>query len=251
VADEPSTGAPLRTVLGVGIFLVREALVGLLEAAPEIELVEVCEDLAELRRAVDEHRPDVVIGDVGTPTGIAADGVRLLAELLRTHGGLAVVVLSSTSDARDAISLLAFGTDRRAYLLRERVYSGRQLVSIIQSVARGGAVVDAKVIELLAEPRAQAPDPALELLSPREREVLDRMAHGASNAGIAQSLDLTKRAVERQVNAILSKLAVPLADDVSRRVYVVLRYLAATGMPAAPDVDHSGRRRPRKGAPVR
>jgi DNA-binding NarL/FixJ family response regulator len=250
VVDEPSPGAPLRIVLGVGIFLVREALVGLLEAAPEIQLVDVCDDLAGLRRAVDEHRPDVVIGDVGTPMGIADDGVQLLAELLRTHAGLAVVVLSSTSEARDAISLLAFGTDRRAYLLRERVCSARQLVSIVQSVARGGAVVDAKVVELLAEPRPQAPDLPLELLSAGEREVLERMARGASNGAIAQSLRMSKRAVERHVTAIFTKLEVPAADDISRRVYVVLRYLAAKGVPAAPGADRPARRRPRNGTAV-
>jgi DNA-binding NarL/FixJ family response regulator len=229
------TDAPLRIVVAEGIFLVREALVSVLDDAPEIELVAACDDLEELPRAVDEHRPDVVLADVGTPGGVAADAVRLLGELVRRHSALAFVVLSSRSEARDAISLLALGTDRRAYLLRERVYSRRQLVSIIQSVARGGSVVDAKVLESLAEPRAPARELSLELLSGRERAVLEAMAQGASNAGIARSLRMPKRAVERHVNAIFSKLDVPPADDVSRRVYVVLLYLAATGQEASPE----------------
>src|SRR4051794_19510464 len=242
---------PLRTVLAEGTFLVRDALVRLLGGAPEIELVAVCEDVSRLPAAVEEHLPDVVITDLGSPWRIDAHGVHVVGELLRAHPELAVVILTSHSDASDAISLLAFGTDRRAYLLKERVHSRRQLLSIIESVVRGGSIVDAKVVESFTGGTVPRDDRRLAALSGRGRDILERMAHGASNGAIAASLGLTKRAVEKHVNAIFSKLDIPLADDVSRRVQAVLIYLAASGEQAAPAPDVARRPMPPHGTTVR
>jgi DNA-binding NarL/FixJ family response regulator len=219
----------VRAALAEDSFLVREALTHLLQDADEVELVAVCEDADALRTAIETLDLDVVITDIRLPPDHSDEGIRLATELRRTRPDLGVIVLSAYGDASYALALLEGGSDRRAYLLKERVHSGRQLIGTIEAVARGGSVIDAKIVETLAASRAIDERSALPPLSPREREILVEMAHGASNAAIGTALGMTKRAVEKHINSIFAKLDMPPTADVSRRVRAVLIYLADAG----------------------
>jgi DNA-binding NarL/FixJ family response regulator len=218
----------VRVALAEDSFLVREALTGLLEDAPEVELVAVCENVDELRKAVETFDLDVVVTDIGMPPSDDDEGIRLAGELRRTHPDVGVVLLSAYADAPYALALLEGGSDRRGYLLTDRVHSGRELIGTIETVARGGSVIDAKVVETLAATPARDRGSALATLTPREREILVEMASGASNAAIGDRLGMAKRAVEKHINSIFAKLAMPPTADVSRRVRAVLIYLSET-----------------------
>jgi DNA-binding NarL/FixJ family response regulator len=122
--------------------------------------------------------------------------------------------------------LLEHGSDRRGYLLKERIHDRGQLVSAIDTVARGGSVIDPKVVEVLVEARSRPDHSPLAQLTPRERDVLAEMAEGKSNAAIAESLVLTKRAVEKHINSIFTKLGLAASEDVSKRVKATLMFLA-------------------------
>jgi len=223
----------VRTVVAEDHFLVREGLRRLLEEAEEIDLVAVCEDVDELRAAIAAHDLDVVVTDSSMPPTLTDEGIRLAAELRDTHPQLGVIVLSARCEVAHAAGLMASGFDGRAYLLKDQVHSAGQLVATIRSVARGGSVIDALVAEsLIAEGRRAAAGSPLGALTPRERDVLAEMARGASNQAIADALGLTKRAVEKHVNAIFSKLALPDTPDLSRRVRAVLIFLSEAA-PAA------------------
>src|ERR1017187_8517327 len=133
---------PLRLVLADDHYLVREGTRRLLEAQPDIEVVAACSDLDSLLAAVETELPDVVVTDIRMPPPGVDEGIRA-AELLReTHPEIGVVVLSQYADPRYALPLLEHGTERRAYLLKERVDDVEQLVGAIRAVAEGGSVVD-------------------------------------------------------------------------------------------------------------
>jgi DNA-binding NarL/FixJ family response regulator len=143
-------------------------------------------------------------------------------------------VLSQYSEPAYVLQLLESGSDRRGYLLKERVHDRGQLVSAINSVAAGGAVIDPKIVEILVAARARADRSPLSELTPREHEVLAEIAQGKSNNAIAESLVLTKRAVEKHINSIFMKLDLATADDVSKRVKATLLFLAESDVPQAP-----------------
>jgi DNA-binding NarL/FixJ family response regulator len=222
---------PIRVVLAEDSFLVREALTQLLQEEEDLEIVAVCVDADELRAAIEQHEPDVVITDICMPPSMDDDGIRVARDLHRTHPDIGVVVLSAYCDAGFALGLLESGADRRGYLLKERVHSGGQLTSTIRAVASGGSVIDPKVVQALVEARERRARSALTLLSPRERDILVEMARGASNSAIADTLGLNKRGVEKHINSIFAKLALPAAPDVSRRVRAVLMFLSDTDAP--------------------
>jgi DNA-binding NarL/FixJ family response regulator len=205
--------------------LMREALSRLLEHAPGIDLLAVTEDGTALRAAVDEHDLEVVVADIRMPPRGDDEGVRLAEELRAERPSVAVVVLSGYCEAEYALRLLESGSDGRAYLLKDRLSDGVQLTATIMEVASGGSVIDPKVVEMLVQADHETGRAALSALTPREREILAEMARGASNQGIAATLGLTKRAVEKHINAIFAKLELPPAPDVSRRVRAVLLFL--------------------------
>jgi DNA-binding NarL/FixJ family response regulator len=211
-------------------FLIREALARLLGDADEIELVAVCEDGEELAAAIDTCHPNVVLVDIRMPPTMTDEGIRLAARLRRTHPEVGVVAMSAHSDPAYALALLEGGSEGRAYLLKDRLRSRAQLLATIETVARGGSVIDPKVVEALIHERSRPVGSPLDVLTPREREILVEMARGASNAAIAETLGLTKRAVEKHINTVFAKLDLPLSGDVSRRVRAVLLYL---GRPTA------------------
>jgi DNA-binding NarL/FixJ family response regulator len=154
------------------------------------------------------------------------EGIRMADSLRRTHPDVGVVVLSQYSDAEYALALLDKGAAGRAYLLKERVTDLDQLAHAIREVARGGSVIDPKVVEnLIASRTRQARGPLVDL-TPREGEVLADVAQGKNNAAIAADLFLTERAVEKHINSIFSKLGLTEEQAVHRRVRAALIYLA-------------------------
>ena len=227
---------PIRIALGEDNLLVREGLRQLLSGDPGLEVVAVVGDMASLRDACDARRPDVVIADIRMPPTETDEGIRFAAELRDTHPEIAVVVLSQYSDPIYALALLERGSDRRAYLLKERVHNRAELMAAIRAVADGGSMVDPKIVDSLVSARGRAERSPLNELTAREREVLSEIAQGKSNTAIAETLFLTKRAVEKHINSIFLKLGLAAAQDVSKRVTAALMFLAdADGVvPARP-----------------
>ncbi len=217
---------PLRLVIAEDSYLVREGLSKLLDGVSELEVVAVCEDTYALQDAVERELPDVVLTDIRMPPFREREGIRIAARLREAHPEIGVVILSQYSDPTLALELFEAGSERRAYLLKERVANRGELVDAIQAVADGRSVVDPKIIDGLIAERARSSTSALDELTVREREVLAEVATGKSNAAIATRLYLTKRAVEKHINAIFMKLNLREADNTSRRVKAALLFLA-------------------------
>jgi DNA-binding NarL/FixJ family response regulator len=213
--------------------IVREGIRQLLAAQPDVEVIAMCSDLDSLLEVVHEKRPDVVITDIRMPPTHTDEGIRAAAELHETEPDIGVVVLSQFADPTYALALLESGSDGRAYLLKERVHDRDELMSAIRSVTDGGSVIDPKIVEGLVAARADADSSPLSDLTPREHEVLAEIAQGKSNTAIAESLVLTKRAVEKHINSIFLKLNLSDAEDVSKRVKATLMFLSSNhGEPA-------------------
>jgi DNA-binding NarL/FixJ family response regulator len=206
--------------------IVREGVVQLLAGQPDIEVVASCGDLDSLLEAIEEREPDVVVTDIRMPPTHTDEGIRLAALLRESHPNVGVVVLSNYAEAGFAMALLESGSEGRAYLLKERVHSRTQLASAIHSVAAGGSVMDPKIVEPLVMAKSRSERSPLAELTAREREVLAEIAQGKSNAAIAESLVLTKRAVEKHINSIFLKLNLSDIEDVSKRVKAALLFLA-------------------------
>jgi DNA-binding NarL/FixJ family response regulator len=217
---------PIRVVLADDSFIVREGMRELLQSVAEVDVVATCNDMASLLAAIAKERPDVVLTDIRMPPTNTDEGIRV-AESLRTSApSTGVVVVSQYADAEYALALLDKGAAGRAYLLKERVSDLDQLVNAIREVARGGSVVDAKVVENLIAARSRNKRSALADLTPREREVLGAVAQGQNNAAIAEGLHLTEGAVEKHISSIFSKLGLGEEPAVHRRVKATLIYLA-------------------------
>jgi DNA-binding NarL/FixJ family response regulator len=154
------------------------------------------------------------------------EGIRAAAMLRRSHPDTGVLVLSQYAAPTYALELLDSGSDGRAYLLKQRVHDRAELVSAIKSVAAGGSVIDPKIVEALVAAKARSERSPLTVLTPREHDVLAEIARGKSNTAIAESLVLTKRAVEKHINSIFLKLDLSDAEDVSKRVKATLVFLA-------------------------
>jgi DNA-binding NarL/FixJ family response regulator len=216
----------LRVVVGEDNLLVREGLVRLLSTAPDIEVLASCGDYDAMAAAIEEQQPDVVLTDIRMPPTLSDEGIRLAAELRVSHPEIGVVVVSQFSEATQVLELFQDGSDRRAYLLKERIHDRAALVSAVRAVAAGASSVDARIIDVLVYARAGAPGSRLAGLTSREREVLAEIAQGKSNSAIAESLFLTKRSVEKLVNSIFMKLDLGNSEDVSKRVKAALIFLA-------------------------
>jgi DNA-binding NarL/FixJ family response regulator len=216
----------IRVVVAEDNLLVREGLRQLLESSPTVDVVAAYGDVNALLGAVEEDRPDVVLTDIRMPPSNTDEGIRVAEHLRQTRPSTGVVVLSQYAEPQYVLSLLERGSDRRGYLLKERIHDRGQLVSAIDAVARGGSVIDPKIVELLVEAKARIQRSPLSELTPREREVLAELAEGKSNAAIAESLVLTKRAVEKHVNSIFMKLGLAGSDSVAKRVKATLMFLS-------------------------
>lgn len=216
---------PLRVVIAEDNFLVREGVRELLASDPDIEVVDSCADLDSLLAAVEREKPDVVLTDIRMPPTNTDEGIRAAEKLRDSAPDTGVVVLSQYDEPDYALALLERGARGRGYLLKERVSDLEQLVGALREVARGGSVIDPKIVEGLVAARSRASS-TLDQLTAREREVLSEMAQGRNNAAIAGALVLTERAIERHINSIFSKLGLTQEKDVHRRVKAVLLFLA-------------------------
>jgi DNA-binding NarL/FixJ family response regulator len=226
----PDRDGPIRVVLADDSYLIREALREILASVDQVELVAAFADGDSLLAAVEADPPDVIITDIRMPPGGDDEGIRIARQVHATHPALGVIVLSQYADAGYALSLLEDGAAGRGYVLKDRLHDRAELVAAIEVVARGGTTIDPGLVrDLLAADRPRQRSP-LDELTPREREVLAEMAEGKSNAAIAESLVLTKRAVEKHVGAIFQKLGLEDDEVVSRRVTAVLLYLASASV---------------------
>ena len=217
---------PIRIVIGEDSLIVREGVSQLLALDPTVEVVAAVGDAGSLRDACLRLEPDVVLTDIRMPPGHSDEGIRLAGELRDLRPEVGVVVLSQFADPLYALALLDRGSDRRAYLLKERVHNRAELMAAIRAVAGGGSMVDPKIVEALVWARGRAERSPLGELTVREREVLSEIAQGKSNTAIAEALFLTKRAVEKHINSIFLKLGLAAGEDVSKRVTAVLMFLS-------------------------
>jgi DNA-binding NarL/FixJ family response regulator len=225
---------PVAIALADDSLIVREGVEKILAAEPEMRVVASCGDLPSLLAAVETERPDVVVTDIRMPPTSTDEGIRVAGLLRETHPGIGVVVLSNYAEPAYALALLESGSEGRAYLLKERVHDRAQLVAAIESVAAGGSMLDSKIVEPLVAAKLRVERSPLAELTGREREVLAEIAKGKSNAAIADTLVLTKRAVEKHINSIFLKLRLSYAEDVSKRVKATLLFLAeAEALPFA------------------
>jgi DNA-binding NarL/FixJ family response regulator len=216
----------IRVLLGEDSYLASEGIARVLESEDEIELIGSRPDLDTLTAAIEEERPDVVLTDIRMPPTHTDEGIRLATSLRSTHPEIGVVILSQHAEPTYATVLLGEGSERRAYLLKERVKDRGELSRAVRSVAEGGSVIDPIVVEGLLASRRRPEGSQLDALTPRELEILGLIAEGRSNAAIAERLVVTKRAVERHINGIFMKLELGDPEDVNRRVKATLLYLA-------------------------
>lgn len=195
----------------------------MLESSDDIQVVALATRLEELLDAVREHRPDVVVTDIRMPPTSTDEGIRAAAELRRLSPETGVVVLSQYAEPSYAMELFSNGTAGRAYLLKDRVSETGEVADAVREVAAGGSVTDPSIVELLVHSARQT-DPLADL-TPRERDVVAAIAEGKNNAGIANALGLTERAVEKHINSLFAKLGLFPEPDVHRRVMAVLLFL--------------------------
>jgi DNA-binding NarL/FixJ family response regulator len=223
----------VRLVVADDNLIAREGILQLLALEPEFEVVAACGDLQEVLEAVDREAPDAVLTDIRMPPSHSDEGIRIANRLRGSHPAVGVIVLSQYDEPMLALSLLESGSDRRGYLLKERVHDPTELRDAVQAVVRGGVVIDPTLVDALVKGKAAIERSALAELSPRERQVLAEIAQGKSNSAIAESLVLSKRAVEKHINSIFLKLGLGFVDDVSKRVKATLMYLSESELPAA------------------
>jgi DNA-binding NarL/FixJ family response regulator len=219
----------LRVVFAEDNFLVREGTAALLASVDEVDLVAIVSDLDTLLAAVEERRPDVVLTDIRMPPSHSTEGIEAARKIRAEHPETGVVVLSQFAEDEYAYELLKDGAAGLGYLLKERVADLDELVRAMREVARGGSVLDPKVVEGLVARKDRLAHSPLAQLTEREREVLEQMAQGKNNAAIAKALFLTERAVEKHINALFHKLSLSDETDVHRRVMAVLAFLQETG----------------------
>jgi DNA-binding NarL/FixJ family response regulator len=218
----------IRVVFGEDSYLAREGIVRVLDSEEDIEIVATCSDLDTLRLTVGEVQPAVVLTDIRMPPTNTDEGIRLAAELRLTQPDVGVVILSQYAEPFYAIKLLEDSSDRRAYLLKERVRYRSDLTRALREVAAGRSVIDPRIVELLLTAQRRRDDSRLDALTPREQEILALVAEGLSNAAIAERIVITKRAVERHIHSIFSKLDLGDSGNISRRVKAALLYLSGT-----------------------
>jgi DNA-binding NarL/FixJ family response regulator len=202
--------------------LLREGVVRVLDDAG-FDVVAQCENADDLMAKVRSFPPDVVIMDIRLPPTHNDEGLQAALELRANQPSVGVLVLSQYVEVGLAMKLLADSAEGVGYLLKDRIGDVNDFVAAVRRVGEGGSVLDPIIVTTLLA--RQRPDDPIAQLTPREREVLELMASGSSNQGIADSLVITVRAVEKYVSSIFSKLGLPSTGTESRRVLAVLLYL--------------------------
>jgi len=214
----------VRAVIAEDSVLLRIGLVKVLEMAG-FEVREEAADAEGLLTAVEEHRPDIAVVDVRMPPGFTDEGVRAALLIRRQWPDTAVLLLSQYVEERYAADLLTAHTSGIGYLLKQRVADVEEFIDALRRVAGGGTALDPQVVSQLLVRRHSDP---LDRLTRRERDVLELMAGGRSNAGIAAALVISESAVAKHINSIFAKLDLPVADADHRRVLAVLRFLGVS-----------------------
>jgi DNA-binding NarL/FixJ family response regulator len=215
----------IRVVFAEDNYLVREGTAALLATSDDIDLVGTAESKDELLAAVDALRPDAVLTDIRMPPTGTSEGIDAAKQIREDHPEIGVVVLSQFAEEDYAYDLLKDGAAGLGYLLKERVADVAELVRALGEVAKGGSVLDPKIVEALVSAKERLAHSPLGQLTDREREVLGQMAQGKNNAAIAKGLFLTERAVEKHINSLFHKLGLTEEPDVHRRVMAVLAFL--------------------------
>jgi DNA-binding NarL/FixJ family response regulator len=219
----------LRVIFADDNFLVREGVAALMAEVDEIDLIEIVADPNSLLKAVREQSPDAVLTDIRMPPTFTNEGIEAAKQIRIESPSTGVVVLSQFVEEEYCFDLLSDGVAGLGYLLKERVSQIDELVRALHEVARGGSALDPKVVEgLLSRKSSEASSPLLRLTE-REREVLQEMATGSSNAAIAKALFMSERAVEKHIGSVFQKLGLVEEGEVNRRVKAVLAFVEATG----------------------
>ena len=222
MADVDLGDAPMRVVIGEDQLLFRKGLSRLLEEAG-FDVVGQAGDAVDLRRKVRAHRPDVAVVDIQMPPTNTDDGLRAAMEIRVEHPDTKVLVLSQYIEERYAVDLIGDCAEGVGYLLKDRVGDLDAFADAVRTVGDGGSVLDPEVVgQMLGRRRRTDP---LDELSPREREVLELMAQGRSNSGIAEQLVITESAVEKHVTSIFDTLGIDRSGEAHRRILAVLTYL--------------------------
>jgi DNA-binding NarL/FixJ family response regulator len=216
----------LRVVIADDSYLIREGLRQILGFDAGIQIVGLYHDAPSLLAAMDRDAPDVVITDLRMPPTQTDEGMQIAAQLRHTHPKVGVVLLSQHESASYAAELLESGSAGRGYLLKDRIHDLDHIISTIKAVARGECRVDARLVDQLVSRRRGQQPTVLELLTPRQCEILKDMAEGKSNLAISEERGLTQRAVEKHVSEIFSRLGLSTDETISRRVHATLLYLA-------------------------
>jgi DNA-binding NarL/FixJ family response regulator len=212
----------MRVAIAEDSVLLREGLARLLDEA-DFDVVAQCESADDLLLKVRSFEPDVAIVDIRLPPTHNDEGLRAALEIRAAHPSVGVLVLSQYVEVGLALKLLADSAEGLGYLLKDRISDVGEFVAAVRRVADGGSALDPTIVSTLLG--RQRPDDPIAQLTPREREVLELMASGSSNQGIADSLVISVRAVEKYVSSIFSKLGLPSTGSESRRVLAVLLYL--------------------------
>jgi DNA-binding NarL/FixJ family response regulator len=212
----------VRAVIAEDSVLLREGVARILDDAG-VEVVGQCATADDLLRKVRGTDPDVAIIDIRLPPTHNDEGMRAALEIREAHPSVGVLVLSQYVELGLALKLLAESADGAGYLLKDRITDVDEFVASVRRVASGGSALDPSIVSTLLA--RQRPDDPIGRLTPREREVLELMATGSSNQGIAERLVITQRAVEKYVSSIFGKLGLPSSPSESRRVLAVLLFL--------------------------
>lgn len=220
---------PLRIAIADDHFLVREGTRRALEDSSEVTVVAAVGSAVELEAAVEQHLPDVVVTDIRMPPSHRTEGIDAAHRIRSAHPEIGVVVLSQYAESTYAFELLGQGTAGLAYLLKERVADPKQLLHAVHEVARGGSVVDPDVVGALVASNAQQRRSPLAALTDRERDVLERMAQGRTNAAIADQLSLSESSIEKYATSIFAKLGLSDEPQTHRRVAAVITFLRDAG----------------------
>jgi DNA-binding NarL/FixJ family response regulator len=216
----------VRAVIADDSILLREGVARVLTDAG-IEVAASVGDADALRRVVATEKPDVAIVDVRMPPTQTDEGSRAAEAIRERHPEVGILMLSQVVEAHTALRLFGERPEGFGYLLKDRVLEIDDFVEAVKRVARGGTAMDPQVVSQLVGKKRK--DDPIDELSPREREVMELMAEGRSNAGICAKLFLSSKTVETHVSSIFNKLRLAPAPDDHRRVLAVLAYLRAAG----------------------